>query len=603
MANFVVALDPNPDRRSQFIHTIASRIAPLEGLNVQQCQADDCSVIWAANPQAPISTVSDAEGMAVVWGDAIAPDSSARTSACQLRNLWSGDDYSRYPAFDGYYSAVTYHRDRGLAVGADLLGTFPIYYYADGQITLVGSSPELFQYHPRFTTELNPTGLIGILLTNGLVGGQTLWQSVLRLQEGHLLVAKPAQLPQEIQQYQVPEEEPGTAGSYAGLTFEEQIEILFAALDRAVARHTAPNEKHCLLLSGGLDSRTLAGILQRQNLDTIALTKGQKSDLEMGCATPVARQLGFEHICLKSPLSQFQQTFQTMMQWEHLAGGANSFTNWALAPELSNRVTRVVSGYSLDAVLGGPVARRLFLKQVPFETFFTRWVNNWGIAPEVLKELGNSSLFGDLISERLSYMKACYENYAPNSFRQALRFELHHRQRFHIGMNAWRLSFGAWPVLPFLDRHLLATASAIPATTLDARRAQKSILCRFFPELAQLPLDRNSYNTEPLQPSPLRQRLSMLYAGQRLWWRVQKKLGYDRRYYYRIFDINHAGWQTVRRQAEPYRNRTRSLFNHNVFDRLVPPPSVPISNLRNPIADVSQIKALLGFLLWHAEHH
>ena len=216
MTNFLIVVDAEREQRSQFIQAIESRISPVEGLIVQQCQADDCSIIWAANPQAPISAVNDAEGMTVVWGEAIAPDSSARISARQLRDLWSGDDYSRYPAFDGYYSAVTYHRDHGLVVGADLLGTFPIYYYADGQITLVGSSPELFQYHPRFTAELNPTGLIGILLTNGLVGGQTLWQSVLRLQEGHLLVAKPAQLPQEIQQYQVPEKEPGTAGSYAG---------------------------------------------------------------------------------------------------------------------------------------------------------------------------------------------------------------------------------------------------------------------------------------------------------------------------------------------------------------------------------------------------
>ena len=601
MTNFLIVVDAERDRRAQFIQSIESRISPVKGLIVQQCQADDCSIIWAANPQAPISTVNDAEGMAVIWGDAIASDSADRISAAELRNLWREDDYSRYPAFDGYYSAVTYSRDRGLVVGADLLGTFPIYYYADGQITLVGSSPELFQYHPRFTAELNPAGLIGILLTNGLVGGQTLWQSVFRLREGHLLVTKPAQLPQEIQQYQVSEAETETAGAYADSTFEEQIEILFAALNRAVARHAAPHERHCLLLSGGLDSRTLGGILKHQNIETVALTRGRKSDLEMGCAVPVARQLGFQQDALNVPLEEFPQAFQKMVQWEHLAGGANTFTNWEVASDLSRRATRVVAGYSLDLVLGGPVPGRLFLKPVSFETFFTRGVNHWGIAPEVLRELVNPARFGDLISERLAYMKACYENYAPTPFRQALRFKLHHRQRFHIGMNAWRLSFGVWPVLPFLDRHLLAITSAMPATTLDSRRAQKAMLCRFFPELAQLPLDRNSYNTEPLQPTSQYRNLSLLWAAQRQWRRVQKKLGYERRYYYRIFDINHVGWQTVRHQAEPYRAQMRSLFNPEVFDRLVPPAALPIASPRDPFSGVSGIKALLGFLLWSAD--
>jgi hypothetical protein len=40
----------------------------------------------------------------------------------------------------------------------------------------------------------------------------------------------------------------------------------------------------------------------------------------------------------------------------------------------------------------------------------------------------------------------------------------------------------------------------MPVSTLANRRAQVALLCSRFPELAALPLDRNSDETRPLEP-------------------------------------------------------------------------------------------------------
>ena len=72
--------------------------------------------------------------------------------------------------------------------GADILGVFPIYYYADSEILLVGSSPELFRYHGLFRMELDLEGLVAILLMNNSFEGRTLLRGVRRLGPGRVLV-------------------------------------------------------------------------------------------------------------------------------------------------------------------------------------------------------------------------------------------------------------------------------------------------------------------------------------------------------------------------------------------------------------------------------
>ncbi len=75
----------------------------------------------------------------------------------------------------------------------------------------------------------------------------------------------------------------------------------------------------------------------------------------------------------------------------------------------------------------------------------------------------------------------------------------------------------------------------------------------------------------------------------------------ERRYYYRVCDINGPGWRAIRRQAEPHRERVLEVFNKEVLDTILPPPDVPLQ-LKDGIVDSSGLKSLLGFLLWSRDH-
>jgi len=599
MANFILVIDSDVDRRTRFLKKVESELAPVEGLITDTCATGNFCAIWAAAETAPISHVADDDGASVIWGEAI--NGRERIGAAALRTLWR--QRKSYPnlVFDGFYAATVYRPDLGLIVAADILGMFPIYYSATDEVVLVGSSPELFRHHAAFRTDLDPKGLVGILLTMHIVDGHTLLRGVRRLAAGHALVWHPGVSPREVSQYQLP-----VSNRYFDLPFSAHVDILDQALADAVTRHAPDGKRYSQLLSGGLDSRMIAGYLSEKSIHNTAVTLGLRSDIEMKCAIPVARTLGIEHHTVNVAYDQYPACAELQAKWEHLANGFNFMMNWGVYPYLRGLASHVIAGFALDAAIGTSWIEKTYVPQshtMSFEAFFSH-INRWGIRPAVLKELLRHEVFGDLVDDTVARIRAVYESYSELESQRAWCFNLRHRQRFHVGGMAWQLSFGAWPVLPALDRRVLETGGGMPAASIAERRAQKELLCRRFRKLAALPLDHNSYDFEPLSPRLRRQ------IARHLRWRLRplhlpldgkRQRQSERRYYFRIYDFNGPGWVAVRRRAEANRERVLHLFQSDILARLLPGPDVRMQ-FANSIPEASGPKSLVGFLLWSKDH-
>ena len=601
MANFVVVVDADAERRALFIRTIQPRMVLVDGLQLGSCSQGDFSSLWAAAPGAPISQVADSEGAAVLWGEAIPGPGPERIDAARLREQWQGVKENPPEAYDGFYAGVVQDRQRGLIVGADLLGLFPVYYCAVRGGVLIGSSPELFRHHPEFRMELNPAGLVGILLTNGLVGGQTLLKGVQRLSPGHLLVWRAGSSPREVRQYQIP-----VSTRYFDLPFGAHVEILDQAVKAAIHRHVSGGKRYGLLLSGGLDSRLLGGYLREQGTETVALTLGLPTDIEMQCAIPVARTLGFQHRTLEIPSEVYVAGAQLQSDYEHLANGFNQVRMWSVPSYLRDLAPRIVSGLILDGVIG-PYGIYGSSASEPPGTSFEKVLSyhaNLGIRSEILTRLLRPDLFGDLVQETLAYLRKVYANYAQSNSQSSWCFLLGHRARFHCGSAAHRMSFGSWVVLPALDRQVLHAAAGMPAASIADRVAEKELLCKRFPALAALPLAGDSYATVSLKP-----RLRHLVL-QHILWRLaplrralpsSTKRKRERRYWYRVNDFNGSAWKDVRRMAESHRRQMYSFFEKDVFDSILPPPDVPFL-AENGVVFESGAKLLLASMIWAKNH-
>jgi len=587
MANFIAIVDADGERRRRFVRRVSTEIAPLDRLRVAEVETGDFAAVWAAQDRAPINTTCVSTSAAIIWGDAIPGPGPERLDAPGLLRAW-GVEGKPPASFDGFHAAVRYDARQGLAVGADVLGLFPVYYAARAGTLIVGSSPELFREHPCFPAELSVAGLTGVLVAHAIVDGQALLAGVRRLRPGHVLGWRPGGDPVETLQYTIPVSTPHHRGS-----FRADVDALDAAFADAMNRQVPRDGTTGILLSGGRDSRQLAGYLGERGGRVQTLTLGSATDYEVVCATAVARALGSEHRVMNVDAADFATGATRQARWEHLASGFSSIYTWSAIAALRDLPSRFICGHLREICEGEPT------RFVRDEFLGGEWKRR-GIDPATLERLLQPKVFDGQLEQMRRRLRASYAGAGAIESQRPWRFSLGHEGRAHAGGVPWRLSFGSWPVLPILDRTVLEVMSSLPPSSLVGRRAQDEILRRRFPDLARLPLDRNSRDTLPLLPS-IGQRIvhRVLRAVEPIRRHVPRTL--ERRYYHRMYDINGAGWGAVRRLAEPHRERLSQLFDMDVLRKLVPPPDTPIV-VRNTIGDTFGTKMLLGLMLWSADH-
>ncbi len=598
MANFLVVVDPDRARRRACQRAAGEVLEVLPEMRDDGCESGAFAARWLVSERGPCSMHADDTGAGIVWGDAF-EDGGAPITAADVRRAWSDVAARLPPSWDGFHAAVSYASSQGLVVGVDRLGLFPLYYWSAPQIVVVAATPAAFRAHPSFAAELNPVGMCGILLTGGLVDGETLWRGVRRLAPGHLLSWSPHAGAREIPQYAMP-----LGVSQPGGCFEADMARLDASLDRAVIGQVRAQRSLGLLLSGGRDSRLVAGILHRHGRMPRALTLGESTDHEVRCAAAAAATLGIPHHVVADPLEDVEALASRHLRLEQLSNGMSNFYTWGMLPLVATLGERLVSGYLVDALIGGTWRRLAAIGPPGSEGSgrFLMTVTSYGLGSERLRRLLRPEAFGGAVDDVLDRVRRGFDALPGDAHDRAWQYLLLHRGRHHAGSAFWRLTMGAWPVVVLLGSGLTDVAASLPVETLVGRRAEDAILRSRFPSLARLPLDRNSDDTTPLLPSTaqrLRRRISEHVPLVQNLARIRHPL--ERRRYYRLYDLNSGIWQTIRRLAEPARRSVGDLVRLDALNALLPPPDVRI-DLKDPIIDSNGLKALLGFLIWWQRH-
>jgi asparagine synthase (glutamine-hydrolysing) len=603
MANFLAVCDPDKNRRLAFQKKCTNEIAIFKDLKHGRLSMQNYTVLWAANPKAPISKYQSEGETAIVFGDAIRPGSSNRVSAKELTEDWADIKSAKTHYYDGYYCALHFSKKEGLMIGGDILGLFPVYYYSNGEVTLAGSSPELFRYHNSFKPELCMEGLTGMLLTMHSVTGQTLWKNVRRLKFGHILVGSIKAKPEEILQYKIP-----LSDKYYGLPFSHQIELIHEKMGEAISRHAPSNQTYSLLFSGGLDSRMMAGYLRERKEKITAITLGKSSDIEMKLAKKVMKSLPFQYKCMGRPFDDYHHYAKLTARWEHGLNGFNTIHNWGLVPILNRQHSgRVISGIHHDGIFSGSYANHLRSGDSSEEAFFKILgkVTEWGISVDDLQELFLTESDKANVNIVVDNLKELYYGFSDSDYGRTWCYEMFNRGRFHHGGAIWKWSFGAWPVIPIIDSALLEIIAGLPCATKSNRMAQRALVKAYFPDLAEFVLDSNSNKPEPListWPFLLKKAITRKTFVSRPMAAIKRRLTgpwHANLYYHRIYNIDNNGWKSVREKAEPGRSFTDSIMDQEKLAQIVPAPNEVVDKR---FWEVAGMKSLVGFLLWMQNH-
>ena len=591
MALLTGILGPDHLRAGHFLKS-ASKLAPaLPWLRHTDTRMGRLSISLDAAPKTPYTTFQDSRGQAVFLLGDILPKSSTATETVDA--TWLNEQCNqRGPEIlgqqNGYYLAGMADQHDAIYVAADQLGLMPVYYWAGPDHFCFSTSPNAFLSHPDFSAVPDLMGIAGILLIQHATGNRTTWRDVHRLPPGHMLRWRAGE------QVRLSEVNPLKAhDSYFGWPQSRCQSLIQNNFNEAVQRLDKLGETS-VMLSGGLDSRLVAGCLRwyaRYKVPVITL--GESTDYEMQCARGVAKSLGWPIYPVPVDFDTYPSWAQIQVRLEGMQSTFGEFMFWQAIATANKLKPRIMTGLLGDPVMGGSLIDRDIDNESGLHTYAAQFArcNRYGYSAAVISRLTGHAGLGEEVASEL---QKTWTSYDGLPFQKCWLFDLQHRLRLHVGAIAGRFSFGAWPTCPYTDMTLLHTIAGMAAPAFAERRAQVNMLCNKFPKLAALPLDRGGPDIHPLAPQPM--------------WRLKhylrnfsSELGLrtghvEKRQYVRHFDVNSPGWLAIRRLAEQHRTNTFSLFNPVVLEEMMASSDATLLT-PDAVVDGARYKTLLGIFL------
>lgn len=547
-------------------------------------------VMAVCEPDAPISWWAEPAGAAMVLGDAIETGSPRRLEAERLFDLWQGE--KRPQAWDGFHLLLKWDETESvLLAGVDRLGIFPLYYLDLEGVVAISTSPTLLRTYPGYEETFDEEGLAGFLMTRATYGGRTLSKTIKRLEPGMVVRLSLHERPREVFQWAPT---PYTAADgWKAEGFDQHLEAFHEAFAEATQRHLAACPDGFQLLSGGIDSRMVAGLLSDQGKSPPAVVFGRFWEIEARAAKSVASELGRSTTRIVDPYDRHAVVARWVVEWEDLGAGFFFF----LAPlllepgRLRHLGKRIFTGLQLDSIAGGGDVEPDLIPT----TVEDHLVQNWGLGwkPDELRWLLRPSMRGavDAVLERA---REAYRAAPADPYQRTWLLGLPLRDRHHVGINAWRASFSRWPVLLSLDEKVLRTCMSIPLSSAADRALQKQLIIRRWPGLARLPLDRNDFSSRPLLVDGKGDSWEWTMRIRR---RLHQHLGIETRFYHQMSEMDKIQWKQIRSLAEPGRESLHEWFEPSKLAEVLPPPGIPMPPVRDKIADSIRIKNLLGLMM------
>ncbi len=287
-------------------------------------------------------------------------------------------------------------------------------------------------------------------------------------------------------------------------------------------------DKILLPISGGLDSRTMAGLLAQSGFtgEVLAYSYGQPSSRDVRYGRAIARKLGYRHVTIPTP-KDFMTRHLEQAAWYFDAEWSGEL-NWGprfghTHPGLGDTHGYIVlSGMFGDLILGegafpGEYRRkagdnpqavaRLMEVFLTCNQEYTSPLETWDLfqnqhGVEAYEQIQQ------IIRATLKPLQSLPPFFALN------RSEFQHRQRRHTATVSQSLEYELKAITPFLDRDVVDFASRIPYELLSGKLLYKHIIRDHLPVVASLPYGKTGL---PLTHAPLRGALH---------WRAQRVLAY-----------------------------------------------------------------------------
>ncbi len=263
----------------------------------------------------------------------------------RIAELYRSERLDRIAWLNGSFAAAIIDRAKDrVVVASDRLGSRPLFVWQNGRGFGVASRLDALLADDRVPRRLSTQGLIETLSLQRTTGDQTQYADIHASRAAELWTLRNGNLERRHTRR--------LAWKRPDFDEREGAERLAAGLQAAVARRTSDRVRHGLLLSGGLDARTVLAAAANGTDKPECLTAGPWRNQEVALAEASAGIAGAPFRFLENPPARLSTHFDAATRASDglFTAPVNLF---GLLPEMARCADVLLSGHGLDYTLRG----------------------------------------------------------------------------------------------------------------------------------------------------------------------------------------------------------------------------------------------------------
>ena len=396
-----------------------------------------------------------------------------------------------------FFLVIWDRKQEKMLIGSDRFGLYP-HYYALNNGRLV-FSPEVkgILSDPYFEKELDLTALAEYVRFQHLLGEKTFFNGINVFPSASLMTYNLSRNTHKIWRYWTPDQIPFNPD----IDFNTAVKEAGRLLRRAVERRSSDDFTPGVYLSGGLDSRTILGFIERRPVPT--LTYGQRDCFDVHLAKKIAKAVGSDHNWCDLSDGEWVKQCNAF----HLAL-TEGFHSWIHAHGMSTLDSARqwmevnLTGWGGGTVMGHrDCIEPLQTLAVDDEAFIVRlfYLFNQKYTWPSITESEERMLYSKVIGHRL-------HGRAYDSFRSEISKYLAYRpdirgELFYIFNHCKRLTqnfvtFTKSHIevrFPFFDLELFDFLYSLPAEIRGHQKLYRAVIRNELPRLSYIPYDHDGY--------------------------------------------------------------------------------------------------------------
>ena len=354
----------------------------------------------------------------------------------------------------------------------DRVGIKPLYWTQCGTTVLFASEAKAFLAHPAFRAEIDAEQIDELLAFRYVAGEASLLKGVRHVQPGHRLAITPHGV-SGARYWSIPDDR-----DKLRLQREEAVDQLDVLLGRSVQSQLRSDVAVGCQLSGGIDSSLVTALARPHHsgdLHTFSIVFDEPRFSEAPWITHAAETAGaVSHRFVFDEAAFMGALDAASWHMDQPIGHPNSLGLWLLARSAHTRATVLLSGEGADELFAG-YAR--FSDPGPADAF----IRASQFHPEA--RLAKVRPGADL-TRAMEKRRALFDEGAADHLSNCVRYEMRtHLVDVLLRQDKMMMAHGIENRVPFLDRHVIEFARALPAehlVGLDTKAVVKALARRRF---------------------------------------------------------------------------------------------------------------------------